>query len=115
MAVKRLGQLIVGVAVGLSVTIGDLQGARAGDPALGRRKAKMCQNCHGIDGLAKLPFVPHIAGESQVYLATQLKAFRSGKRKHEIMSLIAGQLSDEDIDNLAAWYSSIRIYVTLPE
>lgn len=75
----------------------------------------MCQNCHGIDGLAKLPFVPHIAGESKIYLVTQLKAFRSGTRKNEMMSVIARDLSDDDIDNLATWYSSILIHVTLPE
>ncbi|MCI0681164.1 MAG: cytochrome c [Gemmataceae bacterium] len=89
--------------------------ALGGDAQLGRQKAKMCQTCHGIDGLAKIPSAPHIAGESELYLVTQLKAFRSGKRTHEIMSLIAQQLSDEDIDNLAAWYSSIKIEVTVPD
>jgi cytochrome c553 len=89
--------------------------AQAGDAKLGKQKARMCQTCHGIDGLAKIPSAPNIAGESQLYLVTQLKAFRSGERTHEIMSLIAKQLSDEDIDNLAAWYSSIKIEVTLPE
>jgi cytochrome c553 len=46
---------------------------------------------------------------------TQLKAFRSGTRTHEIMSLIAKDLSDEDIENLAAWYSGIEIDVRMPE
>ena len=61
----------------------------------------MCQTCHGYDGIARIPNAPHIAGESRIYLQAQLKAFRSGKRKHEIMSVIAGQLSDEDIAELS--------------
>jgi len=87
----------------------------AADAKAGREKAKLCQTCHGIDGLAKIPIAPHIAGESQMYLETQLQAFRSGKRQNEIMSVIAAGLSDEDITNLAAWYSSIEISVKLPE
>lgn len=89
--------------------------AEAGDAAAGRQKAKKCQTCHGIDGIAKIPIAPHIAGESQIYLQTQLKAFRSGKRVHEIMSVIAKDLSDEDIADLSAWYSSIKITATMPE
>lgn len=102
------------LAVGLTLALFP-PSALGGDAQLGRQKAKMCQTCHGIDGLAKIPSAPHIAGESELYLVTQLKAFRSGKRTHEIMSLIAQQLSDEDIDNLAAWYSSIKIEVTVPD
>lgn len=88
--------------------------ALAADAALGREKAKACKTCHGIDGIAKVPIAPHIAGESQIYLETQLKAFRSGKREHEIMSVIASQLSDEDISDISAWYASISISATLP-
>ena len=89
--------------------------AHAGDAAAGHTKAKKCQMCHGIDGIAKIPIAPHIAGESQIYLETQLKAFRSGKRVHEIMSVVAKDLSDEDISDLAAWYSSIKITATVPQ
>lgn len=103
------------LAVGLLFVLWGPGGAQAADPALGKQKAKMCQTCHGIDGLARIPTAPHIAGESRVYIVTQLKAFRSGARTHEIMSLIAQQLSDEDIENLAAWYSSIEIEVRMPE
>ncbi len=88
--------------------------AWAGDPAQGRDKAARCRTCHGIDGLARVPDAPHLAGESHVYLSSQLKAFRSGRREHEVMSVIAKQLSDEDIEDLAAWYSSIEISVILP-
>ena len=115
MAGSAIRYFLTATAVGLLLAVLGPSGAQAGDPALGRQKAKMCQTCHGIDGLARIPSAPHLAGESQVYLGTQLKAFRSGKRTHEIMSMIAQQLSDADIDNLAAWYSSIQISVIVPE
>jgi len=89
--------------------------ALAGDPEAGRKKAAQCRTCHGIDGIARIPEAPHIAGESELYLETQLEAFRSGRREHPIMSMIASGLSDADIADLAAWYASIEISVTLPE
>ena len=91
-------------------------GARAaGDLDQGRVKARQCAVCHGIDGLAKRPDVPHIAGESDIYLINQLEAFRSGKRLHEIMSIVAADLSDQDIADLVAWYSAIEISVKTPQ
>ncbi len=102
-------------ALGALVLAGLPQGAAAADAAAGRKKARQCQTCHGIDGIAKIPIAPHIAGESEIYLATQLKAFRSGKRVHEIMSVIAKDLSDEDISDLSAWYASIKITATMPD
>lgn len=113
----KKGPVLFGLGSLLAVTLASLlsPGAQAADAAAGRQKAKQCQACHGIDGVAKIPIAPHIAGESQIYLETQLKAFRSGKREHEIMSIIAQKLSDEDISDLAAWYSSIKFSVTVPK
>ena len=62
-----------------------------------------------------MPDAPHLAGESAIYLARQLEAFRSGERQHEQMSIIAQGLSDEDIADLAAWYSSLKITVEMPQ
>jgi cytochrome c553 len=89
--------------------------AQAADPAAGRSKAKVCQACHGIDGVGKMPNVPNIAGESAIYLVKQLKAFRAGERQDPQMSIIAKPLTDEEIANLAAWYASIEFSVTVPE
>lgn len=86
----------------------------AADAAAGKVKAKKCRNCHGMDGIAKIPIAPHIAGESAIYLQVQMKAFRNGKRTHEIMSVVAKDLTDEDIADLAAWYSSIKFKVEMP-
>lgn len=101
--------------LGLALTALAVAPALAGDAEAGREKASQCKTCHGIDGLAKIPEAPHIAGENAVYIENQLEAFRSGRRKHPIMSVIAAGLSDEDIADLAAWYSSIGISVTVPE
>jgi cytochrome c553 len=86
----------------------------AADAAAGKQRAQMCAVCHGLDGLAKIPDAPHLAGESPIYLTRQLQAFRSGERKHEQMSIIAQGLSDEDIADLAAWYSSVKVTAEMP-
>lgn len=85
--------------------------AVAGDVAAGRAKATMCQACHGLDGLAKTPDAPNIAGQVEPYLIAQLQAFKTGARKSEAMSVVAPGLSDADIDNLAAYYAAIEISV----
>jgi cytochrome c553 len=91
-------------------------GHATADPAAGKSIAKKkCQICHGIDGIAKIPVAPHLAGESQIYLETQLKAFRSGKRENEMMSVVAKNLTDDEITNLAEWYSLIEITAKIPE
>ncbi|HET9670954.1 MAG TPA: cytochrome c [Rhodanobacteraceae bacterium] len=83
--------------------------AQAGDTKAGRARAQLCQTCHGIDGMSKVPDAPNIAGQVEGYIVTQLHAFKSGTRKSDPMNLVAAQLSDRDIEDLAAWYSSIEI------
>jgi cytochrome c553 len=85
-----------------------------GDPAAGRGKAGQCRTCHGIDGYARIPVAPHIGGEPASYLAAQLEAFRSGERVSEMMSVVARNLSDEDIADLVAWYASQKADASLP-
>jgi cytochrome c553 len=81
---------------------------------VGRTKAQMCAVCHGPSGISNAPDAPHLAGQPALYLAAQMRAYRSGARKHEVMAVIAKPLSDDDIAALAAWYSSIKIEATLP-
>jgi cytochrome c553 len=90
--------------------------ASAADPAAGKKVAQgTCAVCHGLDGIAKNPDAPHLAGENVEYLMRQLKAFKSGERKHEQMSIIAQGLSDDDAANASAWYSSIKIKAEMPQ
>ena len=86
----------------------------AGDAVSGKKVMLKCQVCHGKDGLAKLPDAPNIAGQKEAYLVKALTAFKAGERKNEQMSIIAAGLSDEDIADLIAWYSSIKFSVQVP-
>jgi cytochrome c553 len=84
---------------------------RAGDIKAGRTKALMCQACHGLDGLSKVPDAPNIAGQTEPYITAQLQAYKSGVRKNDVMSLVVPNLSDKDIEDLAAYFSAIEISV----
>ena len=88
--------------------------APAAEAELGRQKAAPCAVCHGPQGLSAAPDAPHLAGQPAMYLAAQLKAYRSGSRRHEVMAVIAKPLSDDDIEHLAAWFSSQKISVQSP-
>ena len=85
-----------------------------GDPLAGRKKALQCQACHGMDGLAKIPEASNLAGQSTTYLVSALNDYKSGARKNDMMSTIAPMLSDTDMDDLAAYYSSIEVTVKVP-
>ena len=81
-----------------------------GDPAAGKLKAYTCLGCHGVARYVNVyPSyrVPFIAGQNQEYLISALKAYRAGERKHQTMQANAGLLSDEDINDITAWLSSV--------
>ncbi|MDH5264677.1 MAG: cytochrome c [Betaproteobacteria bacterium] len=101
------------VALACALAIGALT-ARA-DVQSGRVKARACVVCHGEFGISVLPNAPHLAGQPEAYLATQLKAYRSGARTSEIMSVIAKPLTDAEIADLSAWFASIAIEVKPPK
>jgi cytochrome c553 len=87
----------------------------AADLATGKKKAAMCAVCHGLNGIAKNPEAPNIAGDNANYLKKQLQAFKNGERQNPQMSIVAGGLSDEDIADLATWYSSLKVTVEMPQ
>ena len=89
--------------------------AGAADLAAGRDKARSCAACHGANGISTTPDAPNLAGQPALYVATQLRAYRSGKRTHEVMSLMAKPLSDADIENLAGWFAAIKVEAKLPQ
>ena len=74
-----------------------------------------CVSCHGADGISVLLDAPNLAGEVNIYIDTQLKAFRTGKRQHEIMSVIAADLSDAEIRDIADWYAAVQLEIQPPE
>jgi cytochrome c553 len=80
---------------------------------------KICQVCHGLYGQAtgagSSVLSPNITAQQKDYLIAKLRSYKSGKIQHHQMNIIASMLSDEDIQNVAEWYSSIEIEITLPE
>ena len=82
--------------------------ATAGDVAAGKIKSATCAGCHGANGISNNPLWPNLAGQKEAYLIKQLKAFRAGDRSDPMMSPMAKPLSDADIENLAAFFSSLE-------
>jgi cytochrome c553 len=91
----------------LAAFIWTLAAHAAGDIEQGRARSLACQACHGANGQGTAPDIPNLAAQKAPYLAAQLTAFRSKERKHDLMNAIAVQLSDADIANLAAFWSSV--------
>ena len=82
--------------------------AAGGDVSAGKAKAGTCASCHGAEGISANSLWPNLAGQQEQYLVKQLKAFRDGERTDPLMSPMAKNLSDEDIDDLSAYYASLR-------
>jgi len=85
-------------------------GALAADPPA-PAKLPVCITCHGQQGISVAPDAPHLAAQPKIYLEQQLRAFRDGKRSHEVMNVVAKPLTDAEIEALAAWYAAIAIDV----
>ena len=113
MAVTKLLSVLVLALISATGLLGDR--AFAGDLMAGKAKAEAaCQVCHGLDGRAVVPMAANLSGQQKQYIIAQLEAYRSGQRRHEQMSIIAQMLDDDDIENLAEWYSSITITIEMP-
>lgn len=80
--------------------------AMAGDAAKGKALSARCSACHGATGTSVSPLWPNLAGQKEQYLVKQIKAFRDGTRKDPAMSPMVAGLTDDDVANLAAYYSA---------
>ncbi len=80
-----------------------------GSAEAGRTKAGVCAACHGPDGNSVNPEWPSLAGQHASYIVSQLIAYREGRRQNALMSPQAMVLSDEDMHDLAAWFSSQQL------
>ena len=83
------------------------------------KAAQICSACHGLSGTAasggNSPLVPNISGQNKDYLIVKLKEYQTNKIQHPQMSMIAQMLTEEDIENVSLWYSSIKVKVFDPE
>ena len=82
------------------------QAFAAGSVERGKEKSATCASCHGAEGIAQAPEWPTLAGQYTDYLEHALRAYRSGARQNAVMQGFATQLSDQDIEDLAAYFSA---------
>ncbi len=83
----------------------------AGQVDAGKAKSAVCSACHGVDGVAVIPGYPSLKGQNEQYLVSSMKAYKNGQRTGGLATMMqaqAGMLSDQDIDNLAAYFASLK-------
>ncbi len=102
---------VAAVILGAGIMFGGASQAADPDVAAGRAKFALCAGCHGGDGRSgSLPEYPKIAGQNEKYLVNALKAYKSGRRTGTyaaLMAATANNLSDADIENLAAYLAAL--------
>jgi YVTN family beta-propeller protein len=99
MKTMTLAYSLIFVAISISVY--------AGDAEKGEEDSIICAGCHGVNGIGLSQEFPNLAGQKEAYLLKQLKAFKSGARKDPTMNLIATALESKDMEDLAAYFSSL--------
>ncbi len=98
---KLLGLLFVGLPLF----------THAADIDAGKAKSAVCAACHGAEGISAIPIYPNLKGQKEAYLVSALKAYKESQRQGGMAAVMTGQaalLSDDDIANLAAYYSSLK-------
>ena len=99
------------ILVSLCLAFSSLSFAK-GDKKAGKILAKTCTGCHGENGISVNPDWPNLAGQQYGYLVKQIKAFRDvkkpGARKNPLMNSVVSQLSDLEVNNLAAYFNSLK-------
>jgi len=91
----------------LVLTTGIAQAELMGDAEAGEQKSQTCAACHGPDGVGTAPENPNLAGQVPGYIADQLARFKSGERQNAIMMGMSANLSEQDMADLDAYYSSM--------
>ena len=81
--------------------------ASKGDAKAGQGKAALCAACHGVAGVSINPLWPSLAGQQPLYLAKQIRLFRDGEREEITMQPFVQNLTDQDVEDLAAYYASL--------
>ena len=94
------------LAIGLLCLSVATSAAAAGSAEAGQAKSAVCAACHGADGNSLNPIWPSLAGQNAAYIVHTLKAFKKGDRSDPTMTPQAMSLSDEDMADLAAYFSS---------
>ncbi|MCK4493045.1 MAG: cytochrome c4 [Methylococcales bacterium] len=101
-------KLVVKILISLSIALSANSVLYAGDKAAGKTKAAACVACHGEKGLSKDSMYPSLAGQKPAYIVGQLKMFKAGVRKGPMMEPTAKSLSNEDMNDIAAYFASLE-------
>ena len=100
---KKILPILVSTSL---IILSPVASAYPGDAKAGEAKSAVCAACHGKDGNSVIPINPSLAGQNYSYLVQVLKDYRSGARKNAIMNGQAAALKDEDIKDLAKYFST---------
>jgi len=114
--------LLAGLLISVSVfaqaapSAQDRLKAISGDPVAlraaidaGKKVTFFCANCHGDDGISKLPEVPNLAGQNPAYLLEQIRKFGAGERKDQFMQGLIKVLKEEERVQVAAYYANMTV------
>jgi cytochrome c553 len=104
MHMKKTQFILAGAALGFTLSI-SLPVHASGSYEAGKAKSATCAGCHGADGVSTVASFPKLAGQNRDYLYHALKDYKAGKRKNPIMAGMAAALSDEDMLDLAMYFS----------
>ena len=99
---KQLASIVSVICLSLFAVV-----SHAGDAEAGKAKSVTCAACHGGEGISPTGTWPNLAGQKEQYLVAQMTAFRDGTRENAQMAPMVANLTDEDIANLAAYYSAM--------
>ena len=96
---------------GFAISSTSVEARGPANPEAAKKLAEPCQACHGANGVATAPIYPHLAGQYADYLARALHEYRDGGRNNPIMAVYVEKLSDQDIAELASYFSSMPAQV----
>ena len=106
-----MNKLCVSILTSLFLALGGPLLNAQGDPAAGQAKSALCATCHGVDGNSDLSVNPKIAGQNYNYIVKQLQDYKSGARANATMSAMVAALSEQDMMDIAAWFSSQEVAI----
>lgn len=95
-----LASCVLGLAFFTTTAMAD------GSVAAGKKKSATCAACHGATGISTSPQFPTLAGQFDDYLLFALKAYKAGTRKNAIMNAMVSGLTEQDMEDLAAYFSA---------
>ena len=100
---------ILGCAGALAASLLLTPAQAAGSAEAGQTRSIVCAACHGVDGNSFNPDWPSLAGQNENYLIKSLQSFKDGSRQNVLMNAQAAGLSEQDMQDLAAWFSAQKL------